>query len=212
MEENMEMRILKIMSKIKVALRVRPLSSRERDEKYPLVVQVENNSAFITDIRVPEKPAADSRQRFRQFDFDHAFWLTDCCEWGASQEEVYNEMAPALEKSILQGYNACLLAYGQSGTGKTHTMLGTKTDPGLIPRLCHSLWEKLRQGRENSSFRMEVSFMEIYREKVRDLLTPDKPLKLREHPQNGPHVQDFSHESYCSEMGIVEALTETQCT
>lgn len=69
--------------------------------------------------------------------------------------------------------------------------MDAQTDPGLIPRLCTNLWEKLRENRENSTFKMEVSFMEIYREKVRDLLTPDKPLKLREHPQNGPHVQGF---------------------
>ncbi len=78
---------------------------------------------------MPERPSADSRQRFRQFDFDHGFWLTEGGEVGASQEEVYDEMGPSLEQSILEGYNACLLAYGQSGTGKTHTMLGTKVSP-----------------------------------------------------------------------------------
>jgi len=61
-------------------------------------------------------------------------------------------------------------------------------EPGIIPRLCHSLWDKLKV--EQEGIRMEVSFMEIYREKVRDLLkSPSSPLKLREHPQYGPHVQ-----------------------
>jgi hypothetical protein len=104
---------------------------------------------------------------------------------GAGQEEVYGELGPPLEKALLGGYNACLLAYGQSGTGKTHTMLGSHDDPGIIPRVCRSLWEQ--QG--VCGGQMEVSFMEIYRERVRDLLSPSTPLKLREHPQHGPHVQ-----------------------
>lgn len=79
--------------------------------------------------QVPERPSADSRQRFRQFDFDHTFWFSSSrnpSRSSASQHEVYQTMGPHLEKAILAGYNACLLAYGQSGSGKTHTMIGTR--------------------------------------------------------------------------------------
>lgn len=85
---------------------------------------------YITFNQVPESPSADSRPRYRQFQFDHAFRLDRGCNSarmeGAQQSEIYKEMGPPLEASVLDGYNACLLAYGQSGTGKTHTMLGSK--------------------------------------------------------------------------------------
>jgi hypothetical protein len=102
-------------------------------------------------------------------------------------------MGPPLEKCILDGFNATLLAYGQSGTGKTHTMLGSPQDPGIIPRLCHQIWEKLSlEDRQTEEFKMEISFLEIYREKVIDLLNPSGGhLKLREHPQLGPHLQSI---------------------
>ncbi|ODN04869.1 Kinesin-like protein KIF16B, partial [Orchesella cincta] len=201
------------MTNIKVALRVRPLSQRETEANYPVVVAVENNSAFITDIRVPERPSADSRQRFRQFDFDHTFWFSNNGILGAaSQHQVYTEMGPHLEKAILSGYNACLLAYGQSGTGKTFTMLGSKDEPGIIPRLCQSLWDKLKAKYPATGgkpgFSMEVSFLEIYREKVRDLLNPEKSLKLREHPQLGPHVQGLTRLEVTGEISLLNLLWE----
>ncbi|CAL8125403.1 unnamed protein product [Orchesella dallaii] len=202
------------MTNIRVALRVRPLSQRETEGNFPVVVAVENNSAFITDIRVPEKPSADSRQRFRQFDFDHTFWFSNHgLQGAASQLQVYTEIGPHLENAILTGYNACLLAYGQSGTGKTHTMLGSKDSPGIIPRLCHSLWDKLKVkyppvSGGKPSFSMEVSFLEIYREKVRDLLNPEKSLKLREHPQLGPHVQGLTRLEVTGEISLLDLLWE----
>lgn len=70
---------------------------------------------FFYNTQVPERQSADSRKRFREFDFNHAFWLTDEAKEAAGQDEVYLEMGPSLEESILEGYNACLLAYG------THT-------------------------------------------------------------------------------------------
>ncbi|XP_021957189.1 uncharacterized protein LOC110853244 isoform X2 [Folsomia candida] len=90
-------------------------------------------------------------------------------------------------------------------------MLGSKDDPGLIPRLCLNIWDKL-EGNGGNKFRMEVSFMEIYREKVRDLLNPSGGvLKLREHPQFGPLVQDLRRLEVTEEHCLSDLLWEGEC-
>ncbi|KFP92631.1 Kinesin-like KIF13B, partial [Apaloderma vittatum] len=74
-------------------------------------------------------------------------------------------------QNAFEGYNACIFAYGQTGSGKSYTMMGTADQPGLIPRLCSGLFERAqKEENEEQSFKVEVSYMEIYNEKVRDLL------------------------------------------
>jgi hypothetical protein len=75
----------------------------------------------------------------------------------------------------MEGYNACIFAYGQTGSGKSYTMMGTDgtDDEGIIPRLCHDLFTRIDQEKsETKQFKVEASYMEIYNEKVRDLLDP----------------------------------------
>lgn len=96
------------------------------------------------------------------------------------------------------GYNVCILAYGQTGSGKSYTMMGKPTDPeesGLIPRLCNDMFNRI--GRDmsdpNLTYSVEVSYMEIYCERVRDLLNPSaENLKVREHQHLGPYVEDLT--------------------
>ena len=100
--------------------------------------------------------------------------------------------------SAYVGYNACVFAYGQTGSGKTHTMTGTSADEGLIPRISFELFKRMRD--ESMTYRVEVSYLEIYNEKVRDLLRSTSGskhgathgLRVREHPKLGPYVQDLS--------------------
>ena len=70
------------------------------------------------------------------------------------------------------GYNICIFAYGQTGAGKSYTMMGSRSDPGLIPRLCNKLFSRITPKREDILYSVEVSYMEIYCERVRDLLNP----------------------------------------
>ena len=101
--------------------------------------------------------------------------------------------------SYFQGYNACIFAYGQTGSGKSYSMMGAPDQPGIIPRLCVSLFERIarmenKRG-EASEAKVEVSYMEIYNEKVFDLLdmTSNKSgLKVREHQALGPYVDGLS--------------------
>uniref|UniRef100_A0A674CIM4 Kinesin family member 13A n=1 Tax=Salmo trutta TaxID=8032 RepID=A0A674CIM4_SALTR len=134
----------------------------------------------------------------RVFAFDHCFWSMDESNMPkyAGQEVVFQCLGEGILENAFQGYNACIFAYGQTGSGKSFSMMGNKKAPGLIPRLCCSLFERI--GREDSqvlSFKVEVSYMEIYNEKVRDLLDPKgsrQSLKVREHKVLGPYVDGLS--------------------
>lgn len=98
--------------------------------------------------------------------------------------------------NAFQGYNACIFAYGQTGSGKSYTMMGTQDNKGIIPRLCDELFASIAAKQsEDLSYKVEVSYMEIYNEKVRDLLDPKsnkQSLKVREHNVLGPYVDGLS--------------------
>ena len=91
-----------------------------------------------------------------------------------------------------EGYNVCIFAYGQTGAGKSYTMMGSKEEEGIIPNMCRSLFDRMTDN--NTMYSIEVSYMEIYCERVRDLLNPQNhsSLRVREHPLMGPYVEDLS--------------------
>ncbi|ESL07217.1 kinesin [Trypanosoma rangeli SC58] len=96
------------------------------------------------------------------------------------QESVYGFIGPRLYEAVMTGYNACLFAYGQTGSGKTHSLLGPPEDHslrseerGIMPRLCNDLFELMRKEREEDesvTYNVECCFLEIYCERVHDLL------------------------------------------
>ena len=88
---------------------------------------------------------------------------------------MFSELGFELIKNVLSGYNTCVFAYGQTGSGKSFTMMGSEGDEqkGLVPRLCENLFENIGfKSSDDHLFKIEVSYMEIYNEKVRDLLDP----------------------------------------
>lgn len=89
-----------------------------------------------------------------------------------------------------------MFAYGQTGSGKTYTMMGSPSDPGLIPRTCEALFERIRCGQESgTAYKTTVSYLEIYNERVKDLLDETNRghnLKIREHQSSGHYVEDLS--------------------
>lgn len=133
------------------------------------------------------------------FTFDHCFWsFNENDAHYHSQEHVFQQLGLSVLDSAFQGYNACIFAYGQTGSGKSYTMMGTPHEKGLIPRLCDTIFERIRMLTEQdsgSNFKLEVSYMEIYNEKVHDLLDPAgsrNSLKVREHNILGPYVDGLS--------------------
>uniref|UniRef100_A0A8K9UNR4 Kinesin motor domain-containing protein n=1 Tax=Oncorhynchus mykiss TaxID=8022 RepID=A0A8K9UNR4_ONCMY len=121
---------------------------------------------------------------------------SNAIKFNVCQDVVFQCLGESLLDNAFLGYNACIFAYGQTGSGKSYTMMGSSEQPGLIPRLCSSLFDRtLQEQREGESFTVEVSFMEIYNEKVRDLLDPKgsrQALRVREHKVFGPYVDGLS--------------------
>uniref|UniRef100_A0A8C1QH84 Kinesin family member 13Bb n=1 Tax=Cyprinus carpio TaxID=7962 RepID=A0A8C1QH84_CYPCA len=185
-------------SNVKVAVRVRPMNRRERDLKTKCVVDMEGNQTILYPV----------------FAYDYCFWSMDEAEAAkfAGQDVVFQCLGESLLDSAFQGYNACIFAYGQTGSGKSYTMMGAAEQPGLIPRLCSSLFQRtVQEQREGESFTVEVSYMEIYNEKVRDLLEPKgsrQALRVREHKVLGPYVDGLSRLAVTSYKDIESLMSE----
>ena len=136
----------------------------------------------------------------KKFTFDKSFWSHKRDdEHYAHQEDVYNSLGEEFLDHNFEGYHTCIFAYGQTGSGKSYTMMGNQEQPGLIPRTCQDLFERIESNETPSvSYSVRVSYFEVYNEHVRDLLVArtDSPyyLKIRESPTEGPYVKDLSEQ------------------
>uniref|UniRef100_A0A8C4Y1C4 plus-end-directed kinesin ATPase n=1 Tax=Gopherus evgoodei TaxID=1825980 RepID=A0A8C4Y1C4_9SAUR len=135
----------------------------------------------------------------KSFSFDFSYWSHTTPEDinYASQKQVYQDIGEEMLQHAFEGYNVCIFAYGQTGAGKSYTMMGRqeKDQQGIIPQLCEDLFSRINDAtNDNMSYSVEVSYMEIYCERVRDLLNPKNKgnLRVREHPLLGPYVEDLS--------------------
>uniref|UniRef100_A0A7N8XIU5 Kinesin-like protein KIF14 n=1 Tax=Mastacembelus armatus TaxID=205130 RepID=A0A7N8XIU5_9TELE len=175
-------------SAVAVAVRVRPFSAREKAEK---VLQVIFMNGQETTVQHPE-----TKQTYC-FTYDFSFCSVDEGEpTFASQQTVYETLARPLLLRAFEGFNTCLFAYGQTGSGKSYTMMGFGQEAGVIPRFCQELFDRLASMENNEvKCHVEMSYFEVYNEKIHDLLvTRDEPnqrrmpLRVREHPVHGPYV------------------------
>ncbi|XP_004848494.1 kinesin-like protein KIF13B isoform X2 [Heterocephalus glaber] len=200
-------------SKVKVAVRVRPMNRREIDLHTKCVVDVDANKVILNPVN-PNLSKGDARGQPKMFAYDHCFWSMDesVREKYAGQDDVFKCLGENILQNAFDGYNACIFAYGQTGSGKSYTMMGTADQPGLIPRLCSGLFERTqKEENEEQSFKVEVSYMEIYNEKVRDLLDPKgsrQTLKVREHSVLGPYVDGLSKLAVTSYKDIESLMSE----
>ncbi|XP_070684038.1 kinesin-like protein KIF13B isoform X3 [Pempheris klunzingeri] len=195
---------------VKVAVRVRPMNRREKELNTKCVVEMMKNQTILH----PNLGKTDTRSQSKVFAYDYCFWSMDETdkEKFAGQEVVFQCLGESLLHNAFQGYNACIFAYGQTGSGKSYTMMGSGDQPGLIPRLCSALFERTqKEQREEESFTVEVSYMEIYNEKVRDLLDPKggrQTLRVREHKVLGPYVDGLSRLAVASYKDIESLMSE----
>ncbi|XP_039903364.1 kinesin-like protein KIF1B isoform X8 [Simochromis diagramma] len=192
---------------VKVAVRVRPFNSREISKESKCIIQMQGNTTTILNPKAPKEPA-------KTFSFDYSYWShtspDDPCF--ASQNLVYNDIGKEMLQHAFEGYNVCIFAYGQTGAGKSYTMMGKQEEgqEGIIPMLCEDLFEKINEdgNKEELSYSVEVSYMEIYCERVRDLLNPKNKgnLRVREHPLLGPYVEDLSKLAVTSYTDIADLM------
>uniref|UniRef100_F6YIH3 Kinesin family member 16B n=1 Tax=Macaca mulatta TaxID=9544 RepID=F6YIH3_MACMU len=172
----------------------------EKDLEAKFIIQMEKSKTTITNLKIPEGGTGDSgRERTKTFTYDFSFYSADTKSPDyVSQEMVFKTLGTDVVKSAFEGYNACVFAYGQTGSGKSYTMMGNSGDSGLIPRICEGLFSRINETTrwDEASFRTEVSYLEIYNERVRDLLRRKSSktfnLRVREHPKEGPYVEDLS--------------------
>lgn len=150
---------------IKVAVRLRPFNQKEIDSNESLCVEFSEQSVRIS-----------NQKKDKTYTFDHCFWSMDTPNPKttppvASQEDVYNQIGGDLLPKVFQGLNCCIFAYGQTGSGKTFSMTGSKKNPGVIPRLVDGLFAKIAENTtQTKSFEVHFSMLEIYNEKINDLL------------------------------------------
>ena len=186
---------------VKVAVRVRPFNTREKDSKSICNIEMNGNQTIIK----------DELGQPRTFTFDHSFWSHDCYieqENGylspdssgkyADQNFVFETLGKQILDNAWEGYHCCLFAYGQTGSGKSYSMVGYGANKGIVPISCEEIFKRIADNKDPAiHYEVEVSMLEIYNEKVQDLLVPinKRPpsgLKIRESKALGVFVADLT--------------------
>uniref|UniRef100_A0A8C2FL55 Kinesin-like protein n=1 Tax=Cyprinus carpio TaxID=7962 RepID=A0A8C2FL55_CYPCA len=177
---------------IKVLCRFRPLNQAEvlRGDRFLPTFQGDDT------VIIGGKPYA----------FDHVF------PTNTTQEQVYNTCAKQIVKDVLGGYNGTIFAYGQTSSGKTHTMEGKLHDPqqmGIIPRIAEDIFNHIFSMDENLEFHIKVSYFEIYMEKIRDLLDVTKTnLSVHEDKNRVPYVKGCTERFVSSPEEVMDVIDE----
>mmetsp|Transcript_36829 Transcript_36829/g.78169 ORF Transcript_36829/g.78169 Transcript_36829/m.78169 type:complete len:716 (-) Transcript_36829:71-2218(-) len=177
---------------IRVFCRFRPQNQLERDHLGSICVEIPDTQS----VYVPNGEYT--------FNFDRVFG------WDSSQREVYDVAAKPVIDSVLRGFNGTVFAYGQTSSGKTYTMEGPdiedKTNQGVIPRMVWSIFDGIYHAEEHIEFLVKVSIVEIYNERIRDLLDLKKDnLKVHEDKARGVFIGDVT-ESY---VGCEQEIFDT---
>ncbi|XP_010888793.1 kinesin-like protein KIF18A [Esox lucius] len=199
-----------VCSHVKVVVRVRPINDKEC-ENFRNVVHVVDNHMLIFDPK-EQQTTFFGGQRLRnrdlnkrsnkdlQFVFDHVFGEH------SSQVDIFENTTKGIIDGVLNGYNCTVFAYGATGAGKTHTMLGSSNDPGVMYLTMNELFNRMEQVKEEKVFDVAFSYLEVYNEQIRDLLANVGPLAVREDPSTGVVVQGLTLHKPKSAEHILEAL------
>ncbi|XP_065072856.1 kinesin-like protein KIF19 isoform X2 [Ochlerotatus camptorhynchus] len=192
-----------------VAVRIRPLS----DSNESNCVQVVSHRTLLFDEGNRNKP--------KKYNYDHVFGES------STQEEVYKTTTASLVQDVLNGYNAAVFAYGATGSGKTHTMLGpnpkraaaasdqgdttvasakSQQDSGLMIKAVADIFKFIEESENPDHFKISLSYLEIYNELIRDLLNPGGPLELREDNKGNQSVAGLSEISTTSRQEVIQLL------
>eukprot|EP00753_Platysulcus_tardus_P020392 PLAT8018.2.p1 GENE.PLAT8018.2~~PLAT8018.2.p1 ORF type:complete len:1234 (-),score=747.63 PLAT8018.2:64-3765(-) len=173
---------------VRVAVRVRPFNGREKAMN--AVCCIKMNKETQQTMIVHE----DGSERKFTFDFSYNSFVDSDHPDYASQQIVYEDLGVDVLNNAWKGFNVSLFAYGQTGAGKSYSMVGYGPAKGVIPLSCEEIFKRIAKNEdEDLTYKVECSMLEIYNEKVRDLFNPDSPknkkgLKVREHPKKGPYV------------------------
>lgn len=179
---------------IKVCCRFRPQNQLEKDQSGKICITLGDD---ITSVYVPNIDSS--------FVFDRVFGSE------ASQKEVYDYAAKPIINGVLRGFNGTVFAYGQTASGKTHTMEGPDIEDevqmGVIPRMVWSIFDGIDHAADYIEFVVKVAIVEIYNERIRDLLDPKKDnLKIHEDKARGVFIGGVTETYVGSEQEIFDIM------
>ena len=165
-------------SSITVAIRIRPLNKNELEVSPVEGIKIINNFSLLVSTESSINNKKSNQIKEKQFFFDYVFDKT------SSQQQIYENTTKNLLSGLIDGFNATVFAYGATGSGKTYTMLGTSKEMGIMPRSVSDLFKILNKYK-NKDYKIEVSYIEIYNEIIRDLLAEGNMIDLHEDPEKG---------------------------
>ena len=164
--------------RVQVSVRIRPFNDQEKqiDPTTPIKsIDLKNNFIQI-----------QKEYDTKTFNYDHIY------PEDSNQQEIFEETSKNVVQSVLNGYNGTIFAYGQTGTGKTYTMVGefrNENNKGIIPRAFDYIFESVKQDNEHK-YNIMISFIQIYLEHIQDLIEPTKKdIRIRESPEEGVYLE-----------------------
>ncbi|XP_077172154.1 kinesin-like protein KIF19 isoform X2 [Paroedura picta] len=196
---------LRAEQQLVVALRIRPINETELEEGASIIAhKVGGQMVVLMDpSEDPDDILRANRSREKTFIFDMVF------DHAASQEEVYVCTTKNLIDGVISGYNATVFAYGPTGAGKTYTMLGVDSEPGIYIRTLHDLFRAIEATSGDMAYSVCMSYLEIYNEVIRDLLNPSSGfLELREDSKGSIQIAGITEVSTTNAQEIMELLTK----
>ncbi|NXD99749.1 KI18A protein, partial [Chaetorhynchus papuensis] len=200
-----------VCNHVKVVVRVRPETQKEKQGSFSRVVHVIDQHVLVFDPK-EEEVSFFNRKRLIHRDInkrqrkDLKFMFDAIFDESSSQLEVFEHTTKSLIDGFLNGYNCTVLAYGATGAGKTHTMLGSPEDPGVMYLTMMTLYRRMDQIKEDKTCDVAVSYLEVYNEQIRDLLVNSGPLAVREDGQQGVVVQGLTLHQPKSAEEILQML------
>mmetsp|Transcript_12810 Transcript_12810/g.33988 ORF Transcript_12810/g.33988 Transcript_12810/m.33988 type:complete len:804 (+) Transcript_12810:279-2690(+) len=170
---------------VRVVVRCRPLNAKEQNDGRKRIVDMDVDAGQVK----VSNPKGDDHEPPKTFTFDQVY------DWNCNQTEIFDVTARPIVDSCMEGYNGTIFAYGQTGTGKSHTMEGKEEPPelrGIIPNTFDYIFSRI--GRESSKeYLVRASYLEIYNEDIRDLLSknPNTKLEMKENADKGVYIKDL---------------------
>ncbi|XP_022686279.1 kinesin-like protein KIF19 isoform X2 [Varroa jacobsoni] len=195
--------------RLMVALRIRPVLNEETakgaavianktDDRTVLLAEPTSRDG-VSSVSSSKKGTIRQRVQTHKYTFDWAF------DERSPQDEVYSKAVKPLVENVLQGYNSCVFAYGATGTGKTYTMVGNEKNPGIMVRAFDDLFDSQEKQTQDTS--VYLSYLEIYNENIRDLLSNlNDSLELREDPNDGYYAVGLSEVQCMSSKEVLRLL------
>ncbi|KAG9439877.1 hypothetical protein H6P81_020042 [Aristolochia fimbriata] len=186
-----------------VAVRCRPLNGIERRRCRNIIQVTDDKGVTVLDPDLAKDylDRIQNRTKEKSYKFDYAFG-PEC-----KNEDVYRRSIASTIAGIVQGLNATVFAYGSTGSGKTHTMVGTQKDPGLMVLSLHMIFDLIKKAGSSNEFEVTCSYLEVYNEVIYDLLEKSSGhLELREDPVQGIVVAGLKKIKVKSADRILELL------